>query len=114
MSYPGRLHVSSDGNILQETGHCGNQHPDPTAVKVQKVKHAIKRASIETHNNPQVIVAEAVATASEPTAARLPVTRSLKRTIRRKRQKELPGLKLPRNLEELVVPETLKLTSKGE
>jgi hypothetical protein len=66
------------------------------------VQHAINKAAKETHNSPQLIIAEATATTSTVTAAHLPNPESLKRNIRRLRQEDGPAAQMPANLRELV------------
>ena len=78
------------------------------------MQHAINKAAKETHNSPQVIKAEATANISAVTAIHLPSPESLKRNIRRLRQEDGPAAQMPANLRELVVPENLQVTSKGD
>ena len=70
-----------NGGLLKELAHLEKHNPDPTAINVLKVKHQIKKSALETRDGPKVVVASATATVSDATAARLPFTRSMKKTL---------------------------------
>ena len=100
--------------VIKEVRHHEDHFPDPTLVQVKLVQHAINKAAKETHNSPQVIIAEATANTSAVTAVHLPSPESLKRNIRRLRQEDGPAAQMPANLRDLVVPENLQVASKGD
>lgn len=102
-----------NGGLLKELAHLEKHNPDPTAINVLKVKHQIKKSALETRDGPKVVVASATATVSDATAARLPFTRSMKKTCRRVRVIE-PDVHLPTSLADLQIPEELKKTLKKE
>jgi len=108
------VHVDVNGNILSQTKHVETHFPDPTALKILEIKHNIKKAALTTRDLPQAIVADATATASDATAARLPLPRSLKRGVRRVKESKQHEVPLPTDLKDLQIPEALKKTLKGD
>lgn len=78
------------------------------------MKGALKRAAKDSHLAPKLLVADCLSTASQHTVAALPPISALKRNIHNARRGEAKYPKLPKHRKDLVIPDVLLHTQKGE
>lgn len=98
------------GSEVQE-GVEHNHAPDPGEIGVFKVLDTIKQTAVEHEDEPpRRVVSEALVGTSSETQARMPNTRNLTKTIRRKRNRvgALPGV--PAHVDRLQIPEQFRQT----
>jgi FLYWCH zinc finger domain len=108
---PGRLHTSEsfqDGTVLNQLG-VHNHEPSPVEREVKEVVGKIKDAAIVSSEVPSRIIAEGVKLMSSAATSSLPRIDSLKRGIRRVRDREAGSLKLPSCREEISLPPEFKV-----
>ena len=74
------------------------------------MKATPKRRAVDTQESVQQIISAVVANVSQSAAAQLPLTRSIRRAIRR--HKQYTGI--PQDVATMVVPGELKVTSTGD
>lgn len=101
----GRVWTSGlDGPVVKTvTDHShAAQAARPEALQIVQ---GIRERAIETHENPHMIVGNAIRQAHDNVKACLPKKDSLKRTIRRVRNNDDGHPALPQNLEELEIPQ---------
>lgn len=87
-SCKGRIRMAADGHIEITTDH--SHAPDAARKKALQFSQAIKERAGTTHETTQHVIAECLSNinVSEAEAARLPAVSSLKKTIRRERNRQ--------------------------
>jgi hypothetical protein len=96
-----------------ETGTAHNHAPSPTRIDAARINNNIRRSAIDSRGNtPRTAVNECLAGASNNAIAALPQLISLEKSVARKRRHE-GVLKIPHSLEEINIPENLKISLEG-
>ena len=106
------IHTKGLEIIKQTNEHC--HPPDENYISCCEVKVSIKRKAKDSQDCSHYIVGECLETVSEGTAAILPKLDSLKRTIQRQRVSHPAVPAQPNTLEQLILLEKYKRTSKDE
>ena len=97
-------------NVSREHNHAG----DPASTQVYKFMNEVKDKAENTKDTPHVIISTVASQVSQAVAAALPSTNSMKRSVRRVRQKENIGLVVPLHRKDLVFAEDQTKTNNGD
>lgn len=107
-----RCHTVDGAVVKKTTNH--NHVADAAKIEARKIMADIKNRAVVTQKSTHLIVA---ATSSEVTGAvagQLPSVRGIKQTIRRVRREQKIPLPTPTNLQDLIIPDSYKITISGE
>ena len=105
--------VHTKGEKIAEFSHH-NHTTSPAEIEAFKVRSTIHKRSIESRDAPALIIAEATAKLNPAAIAQLPPLDSMKRTIRGERKIELGAPANPNNTLEIEIPDSYKVTERGE
>lgn len=97
-------------SVSGEHNHAGN----PVNVEVRRFMEKIKNDSKETRDSPQYVILNAASDISNLTVPALPPLSSIKRTIRRVRQREICGLPIPNHRKDITFSEEFTKTNRGD
>ena len=109
---PARL-TTSNGE-LEKIGKNHNHVADAADAEAKVLMDRIIDDAKSTNDSPHAILTSALEGFSQASATRLPLPDSMKRMIRRVRQKNSKGPALPLCREDIVFPEEYKTTVKGD
>ncbi|XP_029645758.1 uncharacterized protein LOC115219713 [Octopus sinensis] len=109
-----KCRAKTDGDevisVSGEHNHAGN----PVNVEVRRFMEKIKNDSKETHDSPQYVILNAASDISNLTVPALPPLSSIKRTIRRVRQREICGLPVPNHRKDITFLDEYTKTNRGD
>ena len=91
-----------------------NHAGDPESVEVFRFMEDVKDKAKNSREAPHVIISDVASQVSQAAAVALPTTSSIKRTVRRVRQKEDIGLVMPLHRRDLVFTDDQTKTNNGD
>ena len=91
-----------------------NHGGDRASVKIYEFMNDVREKAKDSREAPHVLISSAASQVSQAVAAALPPTSSIKRTVRRVRQKGDIGLVVPTHRMDLVFNEDQTKTNKGD
>lgn len=87
---------------------------DPTELNLLRTRHRIKEKAVGSRETPHQILLDAASAVSDDTASQMPAPSSLRRVIRKQRQRATFSYSIPSTRGDIRVPVEFKVTSKGE
>lgn len=109
-----RAKVFTANNEVVRTKDEHNHTPDSAKIEVKNIISKINKAAETTSDHPQVIVASYTEGISESASVQLPAVRSLKRNIRKARNRANKSHHIPASLSDLIIPQMYRRTSNGD
>ena len=106
----GRVTTQDERSIISSKEH--NHAGDAAQVEVQKCRDSMKRNAIDTEETLAAIFSGGVAGMDKDSRAHMPTKNTVKRDLRRKRQRLLPPH--PKTLAEITIEDEYRLTADGE
>lgn len=102
--------VSNTFSRTADHNHEGN----PVKVEVKKKMSQIKEKALASNDAPQVIVSSVMSDVSGEASTSCPSISSIRRTISHIRKKKYSHYSIPKDLEDLVIPQKYRKTGKNE
>nr|XP_033788082.1 uncharacterized protein LOC117354520 isoform X1 [Geotrypetes seraphini] len=108
----GRRKRLLDGSSLAITAHV--HAPDNAKIAAEKMMADIRQLAVNTVEKPRQIIHGTTTGSSLEAAKLLPSYTSIQRTIQRKRKRGNMSMGNPRSVQEILIPDHLKVTMRGE
>jgi len=108
----GRRKKLSDGSSVEVTVHI--HAPDNAKNDAERVKADIRQRAVNTVERPRQIILQTTTGTSLEASQYLPAYSSLQRTVNRKRKRENLALPNLRSVQEIQIPDQLKVTTRGD
>ena len=108
--------IFTENEDTPEGRHEGNRNhaPDPVKVEARKMRQHLFEEAINSQAPSQAVAATALSEVPKIVLAEMPTLNSLTRSIRRIRENEEVAPPLPKNLEELIIPEEYQTMENGD
>ena len=107
----GRMHVTADGQMLEQQGH--DHVVNPGIVEAKVAISEIRQRAANSRDPPRVLVQQAQATLTNEALAEMPQYNALQRSIQRKRNVNGQPITNPRTVQQILIPNALKQTLSG-
>jgi hypothetical protein len=107
-----RVHTANDSVVKTLNSH--NHAAHAARIDADRIVNNVKETAISTQDSGHLIVSSAVAGVQPAVAGQLPTVSTLKRTIRRSRQKATRALPNPTSLHDLQIPMEFTHMAGGE
>ena len=108
----GRRKKLSDRSLVEVTAHI--HAPDNAKNDAERVKTDIRQRAVNTVERPRQTILQTTTGTSLEASQYLPGYSSLQRTVNRKRKRENLALPNLRSVQEIQIPDQLKVTTRGD